>query len=101
MFSMSNILARAFYALKDIRTPVAISVFCLILNLGFALWLIHPYREAGLAVANTLSACFNVALLIYSLRRKLTRLGLAGLARTLLVLVPAAVLTGGVAALLG
>ena len=42
-----------------------------------------------------------MALLIYSLRRKLTRLGLAGLARTLLVLVPAAVLTGGVAALLG
>src|SRR4051812_3774201 len=60
MFSMSNILARAFYALKDIKTPVAISIFCLLLNLGFALWLVQARREAGLATANTLSACFNV-----------------------------------------
>src|SRR5437764_622234 len=54
MFSMSNILARAFYALKDIKTPVRISICCLVLNLGFALWLVRPYREAGLAVANSL-----------------------------------------------
>jgi putative peptidoglycan lipid II flippase len=100
MFSMANILARAFYALKDIKTPVAISVFCLILNLGFALWLVQARREAGLATANTLSACFNVALLIYALRRKLGRLELAALRRTLLVLVPAAVLAGIIAALL-
>jgi putative peptidoglycan lipid II flippase len=100
MFSMSNILARAFYALKDIKTPVVISVFCLILNLGFALWLVQARREAGLATANTLSACFNVTLLIYALRRKLGRLELAALRRTLLVLVPAAVLAGVVAAAL-
>jgi putative peptidoglycan lipid II flippase len=100
MFSMSNILARAFYALKDIKTPVAISVFCLFLNLGFALWLVQARREAGLATANTLSACFNVALLIYALRRKLGRLELAALRRTLLVLVPAAGLAGAIAAVL-
>jgi putative peptidoglycan lipid II flippase len=100
MFSMSNILARAFYALKDIRTPVTISVFCLFLNLGFALWLVQARREAGLATANTLSACFNVALLIYALRRKLGRLELAALRRTLLVLIPAAAIAGAIAAAL-
>ena len=31
-FSLVNILARAFYALQDIRTPMWISVFCLALN---------------------------------------------------------------------
>ena len=101
MFSMSNILARAFYALKDIKTPVKISICCLVLNLGFALWLVRPYREAGLAVANTLSACFNVLLLLYALRRKLARLELAGLSRALRVLVPAAVVAGAVAWSLG
>jgi putative peptidoglycan lipid II flippase len=101
MFSMSNILARAFYALKDIRTPVTISVVCLILNLGFALWLVQARREAGLAAANTLSACFNVALLMYALRRKLGQLELADLRRSLLVLVPTAALAGGIAAFLG
>jgi putative peptidoglycan lipid II flippase len=101
MFSMANILARAFYALKDIKTPVRISICCLVLNLGFALWLVRPYREAGLAVANTLSASFNVLLLIYALRRKLARLELGSLSRTLRVLVPAAVAAGAVAWFLG
>ncbi len=100
MFSMNNILARAFYALNDIKTPMKISLVCLGLNLGFALWLVHPYREAGLGVANTLSATFNVCLLMYALRRKLSTLGLAGFRRTLLVLAPAAVLAGAAAAVL-
>jgi len=100
MFSMNNILARAFYALDDIKTPMKISVLCLGLNLLFALWLVRPYREAGLAVANTLSASLNLALLVYALRRKLSRLGLTGVVRTLLVLVPDAILAGVVAAAL-
>ena len=45
MFSMNNILARAFYALNDIKTPMKISVVCLLLNLGFSLWLVQLYRE--------------------------------------------------------
>jgi putative peptidoglycan lipid II flippase len=100
MFSMNNIVARAFYALDDIKTPMRISLVCLALNLAFAFWLIHPYREAGLAVANTLSATLNLALLVYALRRKLSRLGLSSLVSTLLVLVPDAVLAGMVAAAL-
>ena len=88
MFSMNNILARAFYALNDIKTPMKISIVCLGLNLAFAIWLVQPYRAAGLGVANTLSATLNLALLTYALRRKLARRGLAGVVNTLLVLVP-------------
>src|SRR5207302_3888386 len=40
MFSMNNILARAFYALGDIQTPMKISIVCLGLNLVFAIWLV-------------------------------------------------------------
>jgi putative peptidoglycan lipid II flippase len=100
MFSMNNILARAFYALNDIKTPMKISLVCLGLNLVFAIWLVHPYHAAGLGVANTLSASLNLALLVYALRRKLSRLGLAGVVNTLLVLVPDAILAGVVAAAL-
>ena len=98
MFSMNNILGRAFYALNDIKTPMKISLVCLGLNLVFAVWLVQPYRAAGLGVANTLSATLNLALLVYALRRKLSRLGLTGVVNTLLVLVPDAVLAGVVAA---
>jgi putative peptidoglycan lipid II flippase len=97
LFSMTNILARAFYALNDIKTPMKISILCLALNLLFALWLVQRYREAGLGIANSLSACFNVALLTYGLRRKLAHVGLAGFGRTLLLLASSAVLSGLIA----
>lgn len=96
LFSMNNILARAFYALKDIQTPMKISLVCLALNLVFALWLVRPYREAGLAVANTLSAGFNTALLLFALRKKLARLEMAGLPQTVFTLVGAAAVAGAV-----
>jgi putative peptidoglycan lipid II flippase len=107
MFSMNNILARAFFALNDIKTPMKISVFCLALNLGLAYCFVTYLNqagirgEAGLGIANTLSACCNLALLTYTLRRKLTRLDMGELKRTLLVLIGAAVVAGLVAALLG
>ena len=97
MFSMNNILARAFYALNDIKTPMRISVVCLALNLVFALWLVHPYREGGLGIANTLSATINLSLLAYSLRRKLKFIGLTSLSRSVLTLLPAAIFAGLVA----
>jgi putative peptidoglycan lipid II flippase len=100
LFSMNNILARAFYAVNDIKTPMKISVFCLGLNLVFAIWLVRPYREAGLAVANTLSAVFNLTLLFWMLRKKLARLEVADLPRNILALLGAAALAGAAAFLL-
>jgi putative peptidoglycan lipid II flippase len=103
MFSMNNILARAFFALNDIKTPMKISIVCLGLNLVFAFLLVKHFLQvgiggaAGLGIANTLSALFNVCLLTYALRRKLGRLGLSGVVHTLLVLVPNAVLAGVIA----
>ncbi len=100
MFSMNNILARAFFALKDIQTPMKISVLCLVLNLVFAFWMVQRSREAGLGAANSLSAVINMLLLLYALRRKLAHLETAKLKRTLIILVPAAVASGVVASLL-
>jgi putative peptidoglycan lipid II flippase len=97
MFSMNNILARAFYALKDIQTPMKISLVCLGLNLVFAFWLVREHREAGLGVANSLSATINTALLLFALRKKLSRLEMTGLPRELLLLVFAAGAAGAVA----
>ncbi len=96
LFSMNNILARAFYALNDIQTPMKISLVCLALNLGFALWLVRPYREAGLAAANTLSAGFNTTLLFFALRKKLTHLELTRLPQNAFTLLGAAAAAGAV-----
>jgi putative peptidoglycan lipid II flippase len=93
-FSMVNILARGFYALGDMQTPMKISIVCLALNLVFALLVVWPLRQAGLGLANSLSAVFNVALLFYALRRKLKFLELGELRRSIAPLLLAAALAG-------
>jgi putative peptidoglycan lipid II flippase len=64
-----KVLAPAFYAKQDIKTPVKIAVLVLMLtqlmNLAFIGWLKH----AGLALSISLAACINAALL-YSVLRK-------------------------------
>jgi len=96
-FSLVNVLARAFYALGDTRTPMKISAVCLGLNLVFALWLILPLRQGGLGIANTLTAAWNVGLLLYALRRKLARLDLAPLLQALPAKLGAAIVAGAAA----
>jgi putative peptidoglycan lipid II flippase len=75
-FSLVNIFARAFYALGDILTPMRISIFCLAINLLFAVVLLFVFHlgPGALGMANTLSATFNMGLLAYALRRKLRTL---------------------------
>ena len=80
-FSVVNILARAFFALGDTRTPMKVSVFCLLFNLLLAVALVWQFKQGGLGVANTVTAVVNCALLAYALRRKLKRLDFASLRR--------------------
>jgi len=89
-----RVLVPAFYALKDTRTPVIIAFIAFVLNVAFSLALMGPLLHGGLALATTLSAVCNMALLLYFLRRKIgpfgvARISLAG-ARILLASLPMA-----------
>jgi putative peptidoglycan lipid II flippase len=75
-YSVNNILARAFYALGDTRTPMRISLVCLAVNLILAVPLIILLRQGGMGLANTISAAANSALLIYALKRALPKFSL-------------------------
>ena len=96
-YSLVNLVARAFYALGDTRTPMKISIVCLVLNLILSVCLVMPFRQAGLGLANTISSAVNLALLLYALRRKLGKLELASLRATFPSLVLATVLATVVA----
>ena len=65
-----KVLAPAFYARQDIRTPVKIGIITLlatqVMNLLFVFWLQH----AGLALAIGLGACLNSAILYHLLRKR-------------------------------
>jgi putative peptidoglycan lipid II flippase len=93
-FSLVNIMARAFYALGDTKTPMQISVFCLGVNLALTLWLVIPLKQGGLGLANSLSAVCNAALLAFALRKKLGGLELDLFRRNLAPVAMATVVAG-------
>ena len=96
-FSTVNILARAFFALGDTKTPMKISLACLALNLLIAAALVVPLKQGGLGIANTITSVANAGLLFFALRKKLGRLDMAALRATFLPLASAGMLAGLVA----
>nr|MBO2510722.1 murein biosynthesis integral membrane protein MurJ [Gammaproteobacteria bacterium] len=65
-----KVLAPGFYAQQNIRTPVRIALFVLVLTQLLNLAFIIPLKHAGLALAISLGACVNAALLYRGLRQR-------------------------------
>ncbi|MCC6474874.1 MAG: murein biosynthesis integral membrane protein MurJ [Burkholderiales bacterium] len=65
-----RVLAPAFYARQNIATPVRIAVMTLVATQVLNAALIGPLAHAGLALALSLGACMNAALLYRQLRRQ-------------------------------
>jgi putative peptidoglycan lipid II flippase len=64
-----KILAPAYYARQDIKTPVKIGVVTLVITQLLNVIFIGPLAHAGLALALSCGACFNVGMLYSGLRR--------------------------------
>jgi putative peptidoglycan lipid II flippase len=78
---MLEVIARSFYALSDTLTPVLAGGVQIVIMAGLSLWLslvVFPGRGllplGGLALGFSLSNYFEVALLLWLLRRKMGRL---------------------------
>ena len=68
--------------LKDTRTPVAVSLTAVAVNIALNLWLVRVMGYRGLALGTAVAAVVNGALLLLLLRRRLggldgTRVGIA------------------------
>lgn len=77
-----KLLTSAFYALHDTRTPMVVSIYALAANLGLNLWLMHPLKVGGLALATSLSSTGSFAALLWCLRRRLGPLDEARIVRS-------------------
>jgi putative peptidoglycan lipid II flippase len=93
-YSVVNVLARAFYALGDVKTPMKVSIVCLMVNLVLAVALVIPLRQGGFGLANTVSSTLNCLLLLFALRKKLKTLDFASLRPTFGPLAGATALAG-------
>lgn len=69
-FILVKILAPAFYARKDMKTPVKVAVVALLTNIVLNLLLIGPFAHVGLAAATTISAFVNSGLLYWFLQKQ-------------------------------
>lgn len=65
------LLARAFYVQQDTKTPVLIAIVSMLVNVAAAVLLSPWYGVAGLAIAFSLSALFNMSLLLIVLHVRL------------------------------
>jgi putative peptidoglycan lipid II flippase len=82
-FSVVNLLVRAFYALKNTRTPVKVATIDFVINLVLSLLLMRWLGAAGLVVASTLAIIAQTWLLQRELRHALPGMSFAPLVPTL------------------
>ncbi len=92
-----RIIAPAFYAVKDTKTPVKMGVVSLLANVGLSLILMGPLKHAGLALANSLASMINVCLLLVWLRRGIGEIDWARTIRSLIQVAVASIVMGWVA----
>ena len=69
--AVGRILVAAFYSLQDTTTPVKVSIVAFIGNVVMSLILMGPMLHCGLALANSLSALINVAILLFLFQKKI------------------------------
>lgn len=69
--SSSRVVTSIFYAYKDARTPLILSISTVILNIILSLILMRFLFFRGLALSASIAAIFNLSLLLLFLRRKL------------------------------
>jgi putative peptidoglycan lipid II flippase len=91
-----EVVARAFYALHDTRTPVTISVVAMSLNVVLSLILIKPLTHGGLALANTVATTLEFLGMVVLIRRRLGGIEGRRLIRASGRVILAATLMGGV-----
>jgi putative peptidoglycan lipid II flippase len=99
-FSVVNLMVRAFYAVKDTRTPVRIAIVDFVINLTISLILIRWLGILGIVVASTTSIIAQAILLERALVRKMPQMHFAPLAPSFAKVVAAtaamsAVVAGG------
>lgn len=69
-FMLIKVFAPGFYARQDTKTPVKFGIVAMVSNMIFNVIFAIPYGYVGLAIATSLSATLNAALLYFTLHRQ-------------------------------
>jgi putative peptidoglycan lipid II flippase len=81
-YSIVKLASPTFYALRDARTPVIVSVITVLSNLALNLWLVRVLQFQGLALGTAIAANINAGLLLFLLSRRIDGLDAARVLRS-------------------
>ena len=96
MFAVSAnmVITRAYYALRDVSTPLIIGLLSIAVNVLVSLALADEMGHSGLALANTVATVFAAVFMYILLRRRLPRLYFGDLFSSAVKALLASILTG-------
>ena len=96
-YSIVKIASPSFYALRDARTPVTVSLITVGINVGLNLWLVRSMGFGGLALGTAIASLVNAGLLILLLSRRIGGIDGTRIARTFVKIGAASIVMGAVA----
>ena len=88
-FACLKISTAGFYANQDMKTPLQVSILCIVLNLLLNLLLMYPLAQGGIALATVIASYVNNGILLLLLFKRFGREAAGGLHIFLLKLLPA------------
>lgn len=76
------LLPRAFFAMKDTRTPTLFALISVTVNIVADLLLVHPLKQGGLALGTSIAQWVFTGVMLWRLRRRVGPIGGGRLAST-------------------
>lgn len=94
--AVSLLLVRGFYALKDTKTPVTVSIVVVILNIILSVYFISVLKLGvwSIGLAGSVAAIFSAALLFWTLHFKVGKFNIDMVAVPLLKMIMATIIMG-------
>lgn len=93
-YGIRDILNKAFYSVKDAKTPMSNSFVGIIINIIINFAIIKYMKVSGLALATTISAAVTTLLMMWKLNKKLSGLNIKKLAVSFLKIVFSSIIMG-------
>jgi putative peptidoglycan lipid II flippase len=82
-YSIVKIASPSFYSLREVRTPLIVSLVTIAVNLGLSVWLFHAIGFKGLALGTAIAANVNAVLLLVFLAKRIGGIELGRILNTL------------------
>lgn len=75
-YGVRDILNKAFYSLKDVKTPMINSLFGIVINVIINIFIVKYMKVSGLTLATTISAIITTILMLWDLNKKIKGISL-------------------------